>query len=178
MLGRTHKPRTTPAATDFSDRRQRMYTFLKETPIGVLSTIDPDGNPHGTVIYFTLNKQFRISFLTKADTRKYDNLMRHNHVMLTVFDARSQTTAQITGRAEEVTESAELNSIAGHILGASLQTSDSNVMPITKLEAGPYAAFHIQPLQIRMAMYARPNRGEYSDVFESVESFELAAGND
>jgi hypothetical protein len=44
---------------------------------------------------------------------------------------------------------------------------------IEKLEAGKYVAFVIQPVQVRMAVYARPDPGEYTELFETVEGSEL-----
>ena len=157
----------------FSDRKQRIYDFLRANPVGVLSSVTPNGNPHGTVIYYTVDKAFAVAFLTKTRTRKFDNLKHNDHVMLTVFDSQAQTTAQISGDAVEIRDSYEINVVAGAILGASLKTSEAGVPPITKLEAGRYVAFKLAPVQIRMAVYARPDPGDYSDLFESIESFEL-----
>lgn len=169
MLGITHKQQT----NKFSDRKQRIHNFLYETSLGVLSTIDASGDPHGSVIYFAIDSNFHLAFLTKTDTLKYDNLKRNPRVMLTVFEPKSQTTAQISGTAKEITSSQQVNFVAGHILTATLKTSKTGIPPISKLQAGPYAAFEIEPVQIRMAVYARPGPGEYSDLFETLESFDL-----
>lgn len=157
----------------FSDRKQRIYNFLRTNPIGVLSSVTPDGNPHGTVIYYKIEEDFTVSFITKAQTRKYDNLKRNNHIMLTVFEPKTQTTAQINGLAIETTDSYEINAIAGAIQAASLKTSDAGMPPIAKLDAGDYVAFKIKPVQISMAVYSRPDPGDYSELFESIESYEL-----
>lgn len=157
----------------FSDRKQRMYDFLTANPIGVLSTVTPDGEPHGVVVYFTIDKQFKVSFLTRAETRKYDNLKHNNHVMLTVFEPRNQAVVQLTGKATELTSSLAINAVAGCIAGISKRSSDAGLPPIVKLKAGEFVAFRIDPVLVRMAVYARPGPGEYQDLFESVESFDL-----
>lgn len=159
------------AASQFSDKKQRIYDFLFSTSVGVLSSVDPDGDPHGAVIYYTINRDFVISFLTKSQTKKYDNLVHNNHVMLTVFDPLSQTTVQVTGTATEEKNGFVMNQIAGRVLGTSLRTSDAGLPPLDKLVAGSYVAFKIAPVQVRMAVYARPDPGEYSELFETVESF-------
>ncbi|HEX7633175.1 MAG TPA: pyridoxamine 5'-phosphate oxidase family protein [Candidatus Saccharimonadales bacterium] len=159
--------------SSFSDRKQRFYDFLKENPVGVLSTVTPDCDPHGVVIYYTVDKNFEISFLTRVGTRKHDNIKHHNHVMLTVFEPRTQTTLQLKGIAHVVKDSYEVNGIAGAILAASLKTSDAGLPPITKLEEGPYVGYRITPKQARMAVFARPDSGEQAELFESIESFEM-----
>lgn len=54
----------------FSDTQKRMYDFLFATSMGVLSTIDANGDPHGAGIHYTINKQFEVAFLTKSETKK------------------------------------------------------------------------------------------------------------
>ena len=162
------------SATQLSDRQQRIYGFLSTHPVGVLSSVSPDGDPHGAVVHFVIDKQFTVSFLTKDDTRKYDNLKHFNHIMLTVFDASAQTTAQITGTATEIQDRSAVPHLVWAILEASLDSSvGTGLPPIAKLQAGSYAAFSIQPAQIRMAVYSRPDPGDYTELYETLESFDL-----
>lgn len=165
-----------PLAIDpekFSDRKKRMYQFLTENPVGVLSTLTPDGMPHGVVIYFVASKDFVVSFLTKTGTRKYDNLIHNGRVQLTVFEPSTQAVVQLSGYAKEVADSVSINAIAGSILGVTQRAGQPGPSPLTKLEEGHFTAFNIKPYQVRMAVYARPDSGSYGDIFESVESFEL-----
>ncbi len=158
---------------DLSDRNQRIYDFLWENPVGVLSSVTPNGDPHGVVIYFTINHDFTITFLTRRLTRKYDNITRHKHVTLTVFEPVTQAVSQIIGMAEEVRDQQEINDVANRMLRANFRASEVALPPITKLEAGELVAFRIYPVQIRMAVYARPETGSYADLFESIESFDF-----
>jgi hypothetical protein len=158
---------------NIAERQWRMYRFLYAHPVGVLSSVTPDHDPHGAVVYFSIDKAFNIYFLTKNGTRKYDNITHNNHVMLTVFDPVTQTTAQVTGIAHEIADSVLVNSVAGSVLRASLDTSDSGIMPITNLQAGDYAGFMIKPKSVRMAVYSEPHFGDYMQLFQSIESFDL-----
>lgn len=162
-----------PGDHEYTDRQKRIHNFLSQNPVGVLSTVTPDGDPHGTVIYYTVDEHFSFFFLTKSETRKYDNLKRNGQVMLTVFESQSQSTVQIAGHATEVGDAYTVNAIAGTILATSMKTSEAGLPPISKLQAGSYVAFQIEPATIRMAIYARPDSGEYNDLFETIESFEL-----
>ncbi len=158
---------------DFTDRNQRIYDFLWENPVGVLSSVTPNGDPHGVVIYFNIDHDFTITFLTRRLTRKYDNITRHKHVTLTVFDPNTQAVSQIIGMAEEILDPQEINEVANKMLRANFRTSEVALPPVTKLEAGEHVAFRIYPVQIRMAVYARPETGGYADLFESIESFDF-----
>jgi uncharacterized pyridoxamine 5'-phosphate oxidase family protein len=156
-----------------SERQRRIYDFLHDNPVGVLTSVDPNGYPHGAVIYFYINEKFGISFLTKKGTKKYDNLVRNNNVMLVVYEPISQSVAQIVGQAYAMKDGYDLNVMAQKVFEASLKTSEGGIPPITKLQIGAYTAFEIKPAQIRMAIYERPDSGDYSRIFESIESFEL-----
>jgi general stress protein 26 len=168
------KSSTKHDAKSYSVTKQRMLDFLMSTPVGVLSTVTPDGDPHGAVIYFSIDDQFVVTMLTKGDTRKYDNLVHNNHAMLTVFDVETQTTTQLTGVASEITDPDFVNSALEMDMIASMNTSYSRMPAIEKLEAGKYVAFKIKPVQVRMAVYARPDPGEYTELFETVEGSELS----
>lgn len=45
-----------------------------------------------------------------------------------------------------------------------MQTSEAGIPPITKLSAGDLTAFRLQPVQIRMAVYERPDPGRYDEL--------------
>lgn len=157
----------------FSDRKQRMYVFLRDNPTAVLSSVNVDGDPHGTVIYFAIDKDFTISFITRKQTKKYDNLQYNNRIMLTVFEPDTQTIVQVVGVATEIKDSYEVIAIASTVLAASLKTNPGGTPPLAKLNAGPYVAFKVALVQVRMAIYSRPDTGDYTELFESIESFEL-----
>jgi len=155
------------------ERQRRIYNFLSNNRTGVLTTVDPNGEPHGTVIYYTIDDRFNVSFLTKTGTKKYDNLTKKNHTVLVVFESSSQTVAQIIGKANEIKDSYAVNEVAADVFKTSLSHSESGLPPLIKLEAGEYTAFTIEPDQIRMATFAKPDSGDYEKVFESIESFHL-----
>lgn len=158
------------------DRQRRILSFLEDMPVGVLSTVNPNGDPHGVVIYFVVDSDFNTYFVTRDATRKYDNLKHRSHTMLTVFDPATHTTAQITGIAKEIKDDYQINEIANHMVQANFKVSDLDMPPITKLYAGEIVAFKLKPVQIRMAVYARPESGGYKELFESIECFSLRDG--
>ena len=43
-----------------SETNLRIYDFLKSQPTGVLALVDPDGNPHATVVYFSIDDDFNV----------------------------------------------------------------------------------------------------------------------
>lgn len=140
-----------------SERNQEIYEFLQSQPVGVLATVNSMGDPHAAVIYFGVDEEFNITFVTKTETRKYENLEQNNHVMLVAFEALSQTTVQITGLTENITDDPEANEVFSNALRAADKTSKTTIPPISKLFAGDYATYRLQPTQISMAVFAQPN---------------------
>lgn len=157
-----------PETANSSESNKRIFDFLRLQPVGVLATVDPDDNPHAAVIYYSVDEDFNVTFLTKRDTKKRDNLARKNHAMLVAFDAKTQTTCQITGVTEDVSYLAVANEIFQRTIGAAMATSESGIPPISKLSAGEYVAYRLKPKQINMSVYLRPDRGDY-EMFEYIK---------
>lgn len=125
------------------------------------------------MVYFAIDQDENVAFITKKKTRKYGNVHAHPQVMLTCFEATTQTTVSVTGIAEEVEESFDINAIAGAIMSASLRTTEAATPPITKVKAGEFAAFIIKPAQLHMVIYNTSANKGYHELLETVESFEL-----
>jgi len=163
---------------DSSEKNKlKIYTFLEENPVGVLSTVSSDGKPHAVVIYFTINDIFDITFTnafdmtftTKEGTKKVRNLKQNDHVMLIVFDTLTQTTVQITAIAHIITDAAEKEQALRETNRASLTTSHGRIPPIVKLSAGNLMAFKLKPVRIKMAVFKDAISGTYNEIYETVE---------
>lgn len=147
----------------------RAYSFLKDHAAGVLATVDPNGEPHGAVIYYGVDPSLTVMFLTKRGTKKSDNLAHHNHAMLTVFDERLQTTVQITGIVSEISNNVEISKLFRTILRASLHTGRSAVPPVTKLPGGEFIGYRLKPVQVRLSAYAHPAVRGPGKMFETID---------
>lgn len=151
-----------------SESNQRIYNFLKSSQVGVLATADHEGIPHAAVIYFSIDENFMITFTTKQETKKHSNLQENKNVMLVAYEASSQTTAQVAGVVEDITDTDAAQAAYGMTLRAARETSESGVPPMSKLDAGKYVAYRLVPASIKMAIFVRPDPGGY-DIYETVE---------
>jgi len=157
----------TPKVPNSPEAIAHVKQFLSEQPVGVLSTVTSKGRPHSAVIYFNVNDDLSVSFLTKNDTLKNHNIKRNNHVMLVSYEPESQTTLQIEGKAINITDTPEAEEVFRKTLQSVEKTSESGIPPISKLDAGRYVAYRIDPDQIRMAVFARPDPGGY-EMYETL----------
>ncbi|HSA84513.1 MAG TPA: pyridoxamine 5'-phosphate oxidase family protein [Patescibacteria group bacterium] len=77
--------------------------FLHSTQqVAVLATVDQHGEPMAATVYFLVDEQFNVYFLTKTFSRKYANLEKNDHVALVIGTENNPVTAQIQGRAEKL----------------------------------------------------------------------------
>lgn len=72
--------------------------FLGGPRFGALATVDPDGSPHLTVMWYALDGD-EVMFNTARERRKPENLARDDRVSLLVFDG--YRFVRVTGRARE-----------------------------------------------------------------------------
>lgn len=82
----------------------KQRAFLEEPRFGALATIDPDGAPHLTVMWYLLDGD-EIMFNTARERRKPVNLVRDPRVSLLVYDA--YRFVRVTGRVRESATGAE-----------------------------------------------------------------------
>jgi general stress protein 26 len=156
------------SGTTSLESNQKIYDFLKEHSIGVLATVDPNNNPHAATVYYSIDEEFNIFFTTKRETKKHDNLRHNNHAMLVTYEAFTQTTVQITGVAEDISETPEAGQVYNNTTRAAQKTSEAGVAPISKLYAGSYVAYRLKPVQIRMAVFIHTEPGGY-DMYETID---------
>jgi uncharacterized pyridoxamine 5'-phosphate oxidase family protein len=144
---------------NLQSKREKIFGFIKNHPTAVLTTVDPDGNPHGSVIYYTTDEDHNVLFITKEQTKKYDNLSHNPHAMLVVYDQVDEAILQISGIANVVPQGYDSQLDFAAVLSSSMQASGYPFSPISKLSAGPYVVYKIIPVQLRLTTYTHPNQG-------------------
>ena len=151
------KPEAEKKKTAFQNETNTLvYDFIKHHSVGTLATVDEQNKPYGSVIYYAVDDHFIFRFTTKTGTKKHHNLQKNPNAMLVVYDAASQTVAQIGGQAISIDNSLETRQIFLSMLEASLSTSDSGVPPISKLMAGYYVGYEMRPETITFTPYGKP----------------------
>lgn len=142
-------------ATTTSDDHAEIRDFLNSIGVGVLATVNDKCVPHAATIYFIVDPDLTIHFLTKEHTTKHTNLQRNPRAALVVHNGRSQTTVQIQGKTTKLTRRKErVNQLYARISVTAKTTSDAGILPIDKLKAGGFVAYSLRPNSVRMAKFA------------------------
>ena len=146
----------------------KILSFLQTHPLGILATADRDGVPHAATMYFIVEPDFSVRFITKQQTTKHTNLRANPQAALAVFEAASQKTVQLAGPVEQIADLGELQEVFGQVLQISKTTSDGHRPPISKLDAGNYVAYRLRPTTVRMAEFVKAEYPPVDEIFEVV----------
>lgn len=140
---------------DIEASRSEVLDFLANHSIGVLATADKNGTPHAATIYVVSDRTLTFYFVTKAETQKARNLAANPHAAIAIYDARSQTTLQISGAVTQVTDVKESEGVFTRIRTISRQTSASDTPPVAMMSAGGYVTYKLIAPSVRLAHFGR-----------------------
>lgn len=154
-------------STSSDASKELISIFLKHQSSAILATADAAANPYAAVIYYLFEDNFTLLFGTKRETQKSKNMEENPQVSLVVYDAPTQTTAQITGRIEFVEDEAAIGKVLENMESVSSRQSIENVPPASKITAGELVAVRVYPQVIKLAEYgfAKPNS---DNIFETI----------
>lgn len=135
--------------------KKDVLAFLENTPLGTLITMGSAGVPEPSAVYFSVEKDFTLYFVTKAKTRKFRNLERRPGVTLYAFSEESFTTVSVRGRAHIVDDTLVFAQIIEQFqIIAGAKKSKQWLPPVAQIEAGHYVAVALKPSMIRFRRYA------------------------
>lgn len=140
--------------------------FLENHHSGVLATADAASIPHAAVVYFVADDNFCLRFATKTETQKLKNMEENDQVAFVCFDEVTQTTVQVSGRVEKVTNPDEQQAALNAMYLSSETISKVELPPIEKLFAGDYVTLKIIPQVIKMGIFLRPDSESNEEVYE------------
>jgi uncharacterized pyridoxamine 5'-phosphate oxidase family protein len=133
----------------------RIVEFLTTNGIGTLATVDSFNQPHAATMYFVIDPDLTVYFITKEETTKCQNLLQNPKAALAVHEANGQTTVQLSGTVTLVEDLARIDEIYRRVLAIVDATSESTVPPFSKIWGGRYRCFCLTPHRVRLAEYAR-----------------------
>ncbi len=150
------------------DASKKAVNFLRRHPVGVIATASSAARPHAATVYFAIDDDLNIYFVTKEQTTKHKNLTENPVASIAVFDAENQATLQASGPVEPINDIVKFMRLFAQILDISADTSDSDRPPVSKLFAGDYFMYKLTPTSLRLAEYMKPDKGDITNLFEIV----------
>lgn len=127
----------------------KIFSFLREFPLGTLATINVSGVPEVVVVYLLVEQDLSIFFVTKALTRKFKNIVRNPAVAILVYDERTLTSVEITGKVHVVEDTIEFARVIDKFHNVVSKRKGSTWLPpIAQIGAGDYVACMLRPRHI------------------------------
>ena len=131
----------------------KIAAYVDRNPAAVLGTIGQDG-PHGTVIYVIAASHGTLCFVTKNQTKKYQNILENPLVCLTFFNDKESTTLQVAGKAYAADNSQGLQEIVMDKVTKSHAIMSEWLPPVTKIQNGEYVVVGIEVTYARLSDYS------------------------
>ena len=131
----------------------QIRTYIDHNPVSTLSTINSDGSPHGAIVYICAdNHQPIVYFITKQETKKYQNLRDRDQVSLTVVNPSENSTLQASGHAFAVQDASVIDTVMRKIARGHVSAKEW-LPPIAKLRAGAYEVVGVRLTHARLAEF-------------------------
>ena len=130
----------------------KIMSYIERNPAGVLSTIGQNG-PHGAVVFVIPASHGTLCFVTKNQTKKYQNIVSQGAVSLTFFNEKESTTLQIAGKAFVADNTQGLKEIVMEKITKAHATMSNWLPPVTKIINGEYAVVGIDITYARLSDY-------------------------
>jgi uncharacterized pyridoxamine 5'-phosphate oxidase family protein len=129
--------------------------FIKSHAKAVIATVDSDNQPSTSVIFYIIDKNDELHFITKSQTKKFENLKVNNKAALTIVDNDKPIAVNSTGIVVEVTEQSDRDLIMQDIFKLSYGELH-DYAPIIKLHKGSFAVMKFIPKQAKMTDFTQP----------------------
>lgn len=155
---------------DSNFKNPNIESFLKRNHIAVLATADKStATPYASTIYFATDSQMNIFFVTKAKTLKSKNLISNPQASIAIYEANTQSTAQISGPVTVIDDKTMLDKALKLMAKYSEQTAQTEETPISKLYAGSYLLYKLWPQTIRLGEFKYGPRSQIFDTATPAE---------
>lgn len=87
--------------------KQEALDFLKRHTVAVVATITGDNMPNAATVLYRIDDDLNFYFITRRQTRKYENLMANRKIAIVVGTGDGPGTIQAEGEARPMEEGLE-----------------------------------------------------------------------
>jgi nitroimidazol reductase NimA-like FMN-containing flavoprotein (pyridoxamine 5'-phosphate oxidase superfamily) len=145
----------------------KIYNFLRKHDLATIGTLNRKKQPILAAVYYYIDDEYNLYFVTKTNTRKYRNLKDNPAVGVVVVDEKKRFTVSAEGLAKEVSdEDAQVN-IMNELAKVRGDSNSAWFPPIAQIDGGTYVLIKVDLRHVTMADYAN-FKHDGSDVIETV----------
>jgi nitroimidazol reductase NimA-like FMN-containing flavoprotein (pyridoxamine 5'-phosphate oxidase superfamily) len=119
--------------TDFATAKMEALKFLRtDNSVGMIATIDSQGQPFLSPVYYIMGSEFDLFFLTTTDTHKSRNISANNRVAFSVGVGPEYVSVMIRGKASLATSEEEDRALT--FMKEKMEANKAFGSPLEKLE--------------------------------------------
>jgi general stress protein 26 len=149
--------------------KRKAFAFLSKHRVASIATVTPEGTPMSAIVYYVVDEDLNLFFLTKTDTAKYVNIRNNPAVSMAICDEADLATVQVEGTATEVKQEVLIGKIFRGIVkhpGALPHWPP----PIIKLFAGDCVVMKIKPKKLRLGDFHKNQLSKDESYFTPIVS--------
>jgi PPOX class probable F420-dependent enzyme len=130
------------------------YKFIRENRIAVISTVEKDGSPHITGIWYCALDDGTIVMNTQVRSHKVKNLRRDPRIAVCVADgARS---ISMYGQAELITDPGEMRKDLERLVERYIPDASARAGLVTQFLQQERVSIHVKPVRVTEFTTLRP----------------------
>ncbi|HSX28239.1 MAG TPA: pyridoxamine 5'-phosphate oxidase family protein [Candidatus Saccharimonadales bacterium] len=135
-----------------------IVSYIQANSVIIIGTIDPHGALHGAAVYAYAPRADKLYFITKNDTKKFQNILHNPEVSVTIVNSDENSTLQSQGHAEVVSDPGVIGEVM-HKMTKIYAHSVDWLPPIAKIHAGPYQVVKVTLRNTRLANFLGAKAG-------------------
>lgn len=133
--------------------KHSVIKFLENHKTAVLATVDANGQPATSVIFYTVHDRKTLRFITKSETLKAENIANTGAVAMTVLDRQQPTAVNLTGTLRSLKGDRDHDSVLQEIMIIARDELGDHA-PIIKLRKGYFVAYELKPEKAILSDYS------------------------
>jgi uncharacterized pyridoxamine 5'-phosphate oxidase family protein len=147
---------------------EKVQEFLKEHPMGILSTAGDAGSVWGAAIYYLTDEDLNIYFVVRTGTYKYKNIEVQPFAALTVADSENQITVQLSGKVEPMPVNKYMDIFFDKFAALRPDGDYKWAPPIDKIHEGNYMPLQLIPSHLQYADYGKHRIEVHGNYIEQI----------
>ncbi len=148
------------------NEKREALNFLKSQKTAVVATVSSDGEPQSATVYYIMDEDFFLYFMTGRETRKFKNLSKIPRISFVVGAGPELITVQGGGSVSLLEHPYSDDLIMK--LEQNLSLKESQYWPFFKLPEGAVAVFKIHPEWMRMVVLETGGKETYKEDFITI----------
>lgn len=155
----------------YTDPKELAFHFILHNRDASLATVGKDGIPHVVAVYCVVRKDLTLYFMTRAESRKYANIIHQPKVGMMFYSEQSLDTLQLTGKAERVNDLKQEQEIWHDLMRFRMPWSYPGLPPVQLFEEGytnELAIIKITPQEMTYASFVPSKNNRYKSHFQKI----------